>query len=179
MKKFFFSLVAVCAMLLSSCSNNGLEGTWLADANEVMGEDMSKYDKCEFMLTFDDGKVKLGVDCSGTTGQEKLSMELGFSLECEGTYKQNDDKLKLDFSKAKPSVNIYKFKVNADDATKKILESMGMDEKSMKDQVQAQMESQDFAGNALIGEDELTIKLLEGDELVLVSDNKEYNLKRK
>ena len=177
MKKIFFSLVAVCTMLLCSCSSNGLEGTWKADAKEIMGSSMEDFDKCEVLFTFDDDKVKLSFDLSGTTGQPNMTMDLGVAVDVEGTYEQKDDTLKLDFTDSNPQVDLYKFKVQADDATKKILESMGMDEKTMKDQFIKQMEGNNFA-EAFGKDSKLVVKSLEGDKLVLESDGKEVHFTR-
>lgn len=179
MKKTLFSLVAMCVMfLLASCGGNSLEGTWKVNPKDVLGEEVSQFDKCEMLFTFDGGNVDITLDCSGTTGQNAMTMDLGFTMDIKGKYKQKDQELTLDFNGAKPEVDIYKFKINADEKTSKVLETLGMDEKTMKTQVQEQMEKLDLAGG-LGNKGELTIKSLEGDDLILVSEGKEMAFKRK
>lgn len=179
MKKPILGFAAVCVMMvLTACSGSGLEGTWVADAKALVGNEVAEFDKCEMLFTFDDDKLNISLDCSGTSGQEAMSMDLGFSMGVEGKYTQDGDKLTLDFSKATPKVDIYKFKINADEKTSKVLETLGMDEKTMKTQVQEQMEKLDLAGG-LGNKGELTIKSLEGDDLILVSEGKEMAFKRK
>ena len=178
MKKTLFSLVAMCVMfLLASCGGNSLEGTWKVNPKDVLGEEVSQFDKCEMLFTFDGGNVDITLDCSGTTGQNAMTMDLGFTMDIKGKYKQKDQELTLDFNGAKPEVDIYKFKINADEATQQILASMGMDEKTMKKSFQEQIEGSDFTGEMAIGK--LTIKSLEGDKMVLENEGKEVNLTRK
>ncbi len=178
MKKTLFSLMAMCVMfLLASCGGNSLEGTWKVNPKDVLGEEVSQFDKCEMLFTFDGGNVDITLDCSGTTGQNAMTMDLGFTMDIKGKYKQKDQELTLDFNGAKPEVDIYKFKINADEATQQILASMGMDEKTMKKSFQEQIEGSDFTGEMAIGK--LTIKSLEGDKMVLENEGKEVNLTRK
>lgn len=169
--------MALGVMLLCSCSGNSIEGTWKANAEELMGASVEQYDKCEILFTFDDGKAKVGIDCNGTNASSGMVMDLGMTIDVEGTYKQSGDTLSVDFTKSKPKVDLYKFKIEADEATKKILDAMGMDEKTMKDQVVTQMEASDF-GEAFGVDGKIVIKSLEGDKLVLENDGKEVHFTR-
>ena len=142
MKKTLFSLMTMCMMLvMASCGgkNNELEGTWVADAKNIMGDAGQMFEKCELLMTLDGNEMSMAVDMSGDIHKNGMNMSIGLKIEMDGTYSTQSKKepkvdidgnftpasetLTMNFEKSTPKVDLYKFEL--DSQTKAVLEAAG------------------------------------------------------
>lgn len=172
MKKTLFGLVTMCVMVLFACctSEPKLEGEWVGDAKELMGSKNNKdVEAGEFVLTITPETIGMLVDMQAKMDEKDGNIELGIKASVEGAYTRQDSILNLTLDPKKANLDIYKFEMQLDEETKKLMEAAGMTEDKLKESLKAEMRPEEMAKD--LPNEELIIRELTETTLVLV-DNK-------
>ena len=180
MKKTLYGLVAMCVMMLFACctSEPKLEGTWEADGKALLGEDAKEFEKVDLVMTLDGQNMTMAFDMLANIKEDKTSMEIGIKADAKGAYTRTDDKVKAELQGN--SVDIYKFNMELDDETKKMMEAVGMTEEKFKESFKEEMKTEDLKKSLSDISGEMTIKELTETTLVLVdTKNAEMKFTRK
>lgn len=170
MKKTLFGLVMMCAMVLLACctSEPKLEGEWVGDGKALMGDTHKDLDAAEFVITITPETIGMLVDLQGKLEEKDGNIELGIKASIEGAYTRQDSILNLTLDAKKANLDVYKFKMQLDEKTKKFMEAAGMTEDKLKESLKAEMRPEEMVKD--MPNDKLIIRELTKTTLVLVDD---------
>ncbi len=198
MKKTFLGLMAVCALMFTSCkekaaagadgesatteasSETGIEGTWEGDVTSLMasaGEDIAKaFQNSTMIMKLDGSKMTMDMDMNGTIEENGMSMSIGMKANFEGSYTSTENTITADYEKCTPKFEIYKLDIKGDEQTMAALEAAGMSSEQMKQAMQEQMKPENIKD--LVKDFNATIKYSMPDSKTLIlTDEKGQDMK--
>lgn len=211
MKKTFFGMMAVCAMMVfASCGSKnenkdakdgakaeaqagesseastegvGLVGTWVADASSMMGDDeemKQMFQKCEAVMTIDGQTITTAFDMYGKVEEKGLSLTIGMKADGAAPYTADEETITVNYSETVPNIDLYEFKIDADEQTKAMMEAAGMGEESMKAMIQEQMKPENVKEMYDKMSNTSKYKMPDNNTLIIFEDNGEQiEFKRK
>ena len=144
---------AVAQKAKAEQSTQSLTGTWVADMKSMMDNSV-QYKKSDVIFTFSGSNVKIGIDIQAERQQGTMAIDMGIRVNGKAAYKKDGRYLKIKSTDTKPSVDFYKCKLVADEATKAALAERGITQQSLKKMIQQNMN---------LGEYTNTLRLFHGD----------------
>ena len=154
-------------------SSPSIIGTWVCNGKDMIEdkEVRQMFQKIDFTFTFTAKELTMVFVMDGNIQQNAISMDMGMKVTAKGTYQKSGNKLSTSFTKTKPSIDLYKFKLNVKPEMKEALESMGMGEEAMRKMINDEMKNNDFSDSFKDAEGELTIEELTANKLVIIGED--------